>query len=120
MLVQPRIYGGYVKKKKSSTSSTLTGKTNLRWLEIHYAKGLFGYKGFKSDHSFTKSHKFNEIVEVRETITAADKTTCSWKFGFQILTKSKKYVFYVQSEDQQTQWAKVFTSILKKEEGKLK
>lgn len=103
---------GYVRKLKNESSSKIISSTNLRWVEVNHGKNIFGYKNYKSDNSFSKYHAFKEIVNFKSDATPHDRKACNWTYAFQVITKSRRYVFFVQTENEHRQWCQAFEEIL--------
>lgn len=105
---------GYLKKKKGSGFCRIFGNTNLRWFEVIFSSKVVGYKVTKSDKKFKEMITFNNVVDFINTPPNEDKQVCEWRFGFQILTKKKRFILFCQTENEHKKWCYAFDIILKR------
>jgi len=86
------------KKIKGANFKHLFGATNERWFELLHTFKSFGYKTKSSSSKYSECHKFYEIIDFKETVDPEIIKLCSWKFGFYVLTKQKKYNLFVDEK----------------------
>jgi hypothetical protein len=105
---------GYLKKKKGNSFCRIFGNTNLRWFELIHKNKTFGYKGKKTDSKYKKENTFKEITDYIENVPKEEKSTCDWKFGFQVFINNKRYILFAQTDGELKKWTIAFNIVLQK------
>jgi len=97
----------YMKKKKNKNNSDLREKTSYKYFIIDLELRKFFIKINKESSIFSKEFNVDSLSCFKSELDKEDIGLCDFKFGFQFLINSKKYVLYQKDERDYFDWIRL-------------
>lgn len=110
--IKTPIVEGWLKKKKSEGSKNFFSKFTKRWFVLDTKNAIFTYTTGKGK-SEQKAIPLREFMNVEEPTESGEKRPKGWEFEFIVVTQSRNFQLFAQTQEEKQLWIDAFQEILK-------
>jgi hypothetical protein len=112
----PTVLEGYMKKKRNKDKQLSSEKTADKFFRISFEEKMLYYKPNRNMKGWRRQIAFESFLKFFANVDKEDKKICDWQYGFQLMTRDNKYVFFCKEEEEHYQWVRMLGFIIHKKD----